>query len=122
MTFSGTWPKAGIMRDGVCWRQPMWERHTCANGSGLWPTPTANDTKANDHYGNGSLKLSGAVAQWRTPMASDWKNRGSMTYRRETGRQIQLQAQVGGKLNPQWVEWLMGYQIGWTALRLSETP
>jgi hypothetical protein len=23
---------------------------------------------------------------------------------------------VGGKLNPQWVEWLMGYPIGWTDL------
>lgn len=22
----------------------------------------------------------------------------------------------GGKLNPEWVEWLMGWPIGWTAL------
>jgi hypothetical protein len=23
---------------------------------------------------------------------------------------------IGGKLNPQWVEWLMGFPIGWTDL------
>ena len=27
------------------------------------------------------------------------------------------QAQAGGKLNPTWVEWLMGWPIGWTDLR-----
>ena len=27
----------------------------------------------------------------------------------------------GGKLNPEWIEWLMGYQIGWTELNASET-
>jgi hypothetical protein len=26
-----------------------------------------------------------------------------------------------GKLNPQWVEWLMGYPVGWTDLKGSET-
>jgi hypothetical protein len=29
---------------------------------------------------------------------------------------------ASGRLNPQWVEWLMGYPIGWTALNASETP
>jgi DNA (cytosine-5)-methyltransferase 1 len=29
---------------------------------------------------------------------------------------------IGGKLNPTWVEWLMGFPIGWTSLEDSETP
>jgi hypothetical protein len=29
---------------------------------------------------------------------------------------------VGGQLNPQWVEWLMGFPTGWTDLKPSETP
>ena len=29
---------------------------------------------------------------------------------------------VDGNLNPQWVEWLMGYPEGWTDLKDSETP
>jgi len=28
----------------------------------------------------------------------------------------------GGQLNPMWVEWLMGFPIGWTDLKDSETP
>ncbi len=28
----------------------------------------------------------------------------------------------GGPLNPEWVEWLMGYPAGWTALEPSEIP
>jgi hypothetical protein len=28
----------------------------------------------------------------------------------------------GGKLNPTWVEWLMGFPLGWTDLEDSETP
>jgi hypothetical protein len=30
--------------------------------------------------------------------------------------QLSLQTQVGGQLNPSWVEWLMNYPIGWTEL------
>lgn len=32
-----------------------------------------------------------------------------------------LQVEVGGKLNPKWVEWLMGFPTGWTELSASET-
>jgi len=28
---------------------------------------------------------------------------------------------VSGRLNPMWVEWLMGFPIGWTASDVSET-
>ena len=28
---------------------------------------------------------------------------------------------IGGKLNPTWVEWLMGFPAGWTDLKDSET-
>jgi hypothetical protein len=27
----------------------------------------------------------------------------------------------GGKLNPEWVEWLMGWPLGWTDLKPLET-
>lgn len=53
-------------------------------------------------------------------IASDWKNRGNRDYRK--GREFQLQTAVGGKLNPMWVEWLMGFPIGWTDLEASGTP
>jgi len=38
-----TWPSWGMMRDGVCTPLPTPVLHTCGNGSGLWPTPTASE-------------------------------------------------------------------------------
>ena len=32
-----------------------------------------------------------------------------------------LASRVGGKLNPMWVEWLMGWPLGWTDLKPLET-
>jgi hypothetical protein len=37
-------------------------------------------------------------------------------------RQIKLSDQVGGKLNPEWVEWLMNFPIGFTDLKVLATP
>jgi hypothetical protein len=31
-------------------------------------------------------------------------------------------AGIVGRANPMWIEWLMGYPIGWTELDASETP
>jgi len=31
-------------------------------------------------------------------------------------KDLTIIAQAGGQLNPDWVEWLMGYPIGWTGL------
>ena len=34
---------------------------------------------------------------------------------------VAMQEPNGGKLNPKWVEWLMGFPLGWTDLDVSET-
>ena len=89
-----------------------------SRGTGLstavkrWPTPKASEASRGDSPSErrrNSPCLSSAVI-WRTPNASDYKNRGE----RGPGQQIQLQTQVGGQLNPTWVEWLMGWPIGST--------
>jgi hypothetical protein len=33
-----------------------------------------------------------------------------------------LNDEIGGQLNPTWVEWLMGFPLGWTDLEGSVTP
>ena len=50
---------------------------------------------------------------WPTPHA----NCGNGLGEHGTGGQ-NLQTVVGGALNPQWVEWLMGFPIGWTDLNV----
>jgi hypothetical protein len=34
----------------------------------------------------------------------------------------QVEGMTTGALNPPWVEWLMGFPLGWTALEPSATP
>ena len=77
-----------------------------------------------------SVNLSQAVKMWPTPIASDGHAKGyrfpSVERRREIGKAISLamdvqEPNVGGQLNPDWVEWLMGWPLGWTDLRPLET-
>jgi hypothetical protein len=78
----------------------------------MWPTPIASDAKGSlgIKRGDRGLKnhLSNAVKSYPTPTSTDWKNRMS------SGRKGLLQQEAGGQLNPTWVEWLMGFPLGWT--------
>ena len=48
-----------------------------------------------------------------SPAARDWRSGKGRT---ENGHTPQLPEVVGGQLNPDWVEALMGWPPGWTAL------
>lgn len=62
-------------------------------------------------------RLENAVALWPTPVATDFKTVSSEGQRRGQPSG----AFPGAKLNPDWVEWLMGWPVGWTSLEpLSE--
>lgn len=90
---SVTWPRSGMTADGQCWELPMSVRRTNATDSGLWPTPTA-------------VTSSGGAALCK------WGGSGS----RAMLKKIVTPAELNGALNPTWVEWLMGWPLGWTDL------
>ena len=56
-----------------------------------------------------------------TPTATDYKRNGSPSeYNRSSltlGAIASQTSSISGKLNPQWVEWLMGFPVGWTELK-----
>ena len=101
--------------------------------SSLWPTPTEQDAK-NDagpsQWDRNTRPLNVEVKMWPTPRASEWKGTGPLGSKSHNYRldrkyldaTVQERGQVTGKLNPTWVEWLMGFPLGWTDLRDSETP
>ena len=101
---------------------------TLTGAARMWPTPTAEPcgmtARTSGRPLEKSTKLGTQVALAEgmipTPLASDYKNRGCKDRRRN--REFQLQTYVGGQLNPTWVEWLMGFPLGWTDLNASETP
>ena len=96
----------------------------------LWPTPTAHpdNTKTTGKFKNAAL--GDAVRMWGTPRAAMGETRNHTVYERSLDKPQNLENQVatsnpsaiGGKLNPMWVEWLMGFPLGWTDLEDSATP
>ena len=115
----------------------------------FWPTPSANppgwkNIEVVDKNGNppehpnqrfydkqtGRLVQKGleqVVKMWPTPRASEYKDcgpLGSKSYRHMLDRhylcaKAQEADNITGKLNPTWVEWLMGFPQGWTELNES---
>lgn len=86
----------------------------------MWPTPTAGDSRnsrnatANRSPGSShhpGTTLSDAIRMLPTPTANRWDGL--------QGHGVNV---VTGSLNPEWVEWLMGYPAGWTDCGDSETP
>jgi hypothetical protein len=52
--------------------------------------------------------------KWPTPHVADGKGRGMSKARAD--KPDSLSAQLGGQLNPTWVEWLQGFPLGWTEI------
>ena len=91
----------------------------------MWPTPRgpkygADPKKLIREKRKQPSDLESAVALWPTPAARDWKDgrvegigdRNTPNLGRVVG-----QSPNTGSLNPTWVEWLMGFPIGWTDLK-----
>lgn len=119
---SVTWPRSGTTVDGQCWELPTLERRTSATGFGFWPTPTVcgNNNKKGAGPKSGDGLATAVKRMWRTPSASVVEPKSTvlkLTGRKPTDPQVGLADQVGGSLNPTWVEWLMGWPLGWTDLK-----
>ena len=69
-----------------------------------------------------------ACSLWHTPKASDAPHPGRKTWPTSPTQTVSLDMQVNalepipGPLNPAWVEWLMGFPVGWTDCEDSATP
>jgi hypothetical protein len=135
--FLETWPQWGLMRDGECWEQQTSAQTISVTAFGLllnqmenqspppphWPTLTAHmskETNAPSEYRRNTPTLTAQV-NWPTPRTAgmcggtgSWdllKKNTTIEEARAMG------AGNGGKLNPTWVEWLMGWPLGWTDLK-----
>lgn len=84
----------------------------------LWPTITAHtpDMESNGPKGNSGTYLAGAVKGWLTPKVPSGGGQATRTTDGGGLRKLedQTEARANGKLNPRWVETLMGLPIGWT--------
>ena len=132
--FSETWPQWGLMRDGECWEQRTLEQTIRGTEFGLsvkFPTPTVGMVTGGQNPEKGGQVGLGYMARknkWPTPDANCGQ-RGTQpewTSQRPSGHPAQYsinqavrdaEQNNGGPLNPMWVEWLMGWPLGWTDLK-----
>jgi hypothetical protein len=101
--FSETWPQWGLMRNGECWEQQTLEQTIRGTEYGLlqkWPTPDASCGQRGTQPNWTPKRKSGHTAQYTINQAVR-----------------DMEKNNGGKLNPMWVEWLMGWPLGWTDLK-----
>ena len=114
-TFARTWSVRATKSGYLILKLRLSERRTDGNESRLLPTPCATlgtNGGPNQRDSSGRPGLQMAAKMWPTPRANDAEKRGMISDDLRNG----LPAQAGGQLNPDWVEWLMGYPIGWTNL------
>ena len=132
------------------WELPTSDRESSSSGpnsQGLWPTPVGDGDRRTT-FKQGGMPLGVAVRMWPTPTARLADQRGAQAKRysdpkrsndlddavaatpkeyptptatRRTGLQSHGRNVVIGQLNPTWVEWLMGFPLGWTDLEDSGT-
>ena len=89
-----TWPASGTIKNGQLYLRDKPEPDILENDGGWWPTPTASDFKGGTD----------------APRKDTGKPRNDrLDHCLEPGHK-------GKRLNPDWVEWLMGWPIGWTSL------
>jgi len=93
------------------------------NTPAKWPTPCATDYKGSGQTGQLRDRLDYAAERgatksnnYATPQARDFRS-GSTDRWDNPDRSRNLNDQIGGQLNPTWVEWLMGWPLGWTDLK-----
>ena len=143
--FSETWPQWGTMRAGECSEQSMPALRTSETEFGLWRSPTAREpgvswerleTRTGETVGSMCRhydKHTGRMAQigltqqvkarmWPTPTAHNAKEQDSASEAKLNTPTLCHQARGGDKtqpkhLNPVWIEWLMGWPLGWTDLK-----
>lgn len=117
--FSATWPRAGMTRNGKSFPLRPLVHRTSANGLGYLPTPDGSFASL-----RGGLTrehdLTVCLARETTGRRTTGKYIGSSLRWHPT--LIQEWLRTGGDVNPEWIEQLMGFPIGWTDVTASETP
>lgn len=171
-SFSETFSRSGMMRNGIVFQQEPLVRLTRGTESGSWPTSKASASGPDfartlrprsggddlatavvrpwaTRVASASINCSIAAAlkegkrlhpqgrytlmtqvaeleatRWPTPTVRDWKDGtsiGAAPINGLLGRSVEP-SKINGSLNPAFVEYLMGYPLGWTVLDVSETP
>ena len=85
--------RSGMMQNGTVYLLEPLVRLTRETGSGSWPTPLSRDYK---------------------DTAKNWEDLAKYAHKKRLPCSVAAVEKRNGKLNPRWVDWLMGYPIDHT--------
>jgi hypothetical protein len=109
---SKTWPTPTKAEAGKISNQPNYGQIGLSNHPRIVGLP--NRPKGKKDVAGGTK----TPQKWMTPQSRDWKGPSGRAYKGEAkDLPSQTRENKRGQLNPSWVEWLMGWPIGSTALR-----
>jgi hypothetical protein len=117
-------PASGMTRNGELYLRPILEPATDVIVSSLWPTPLASETSSTRGSATGPT-LQDSVMMTAPGETNKVSVQTFLRVREEMKAQGKSLAQtreqfghpLNGKLNPTWLEWLMGFPPGWTELQ-----
>jgi hypothetical protein len=137
-TVSGSWPTPDAGAFNISEDLDNWRERRARTGNKqhtrrqtplgvavrIWPTPTARDWKDGSAKACANVPANGllgrVVHQWPTPKLGGLCGGTGSKHMIESRSDLtaeEARSMVsgnGGSLNPTWVEWLMGYPLGWT--------
>lgn len=134
IVYSDRWPDSGILLVGECYPLKTWGPHISDGGSSSlhgerWPTATAHDRKGGRSEASAIKKGARCLAReaaWPTATAGDARSSGSRslpgskahagTSLTDATERTQPSEAEKRRLNPEWVEALMGFPPGWTTI------
>ena len=113
MGYDSQWGIISASNAGACHRRARW-----------WCV-----SELSDATNGGRKQTQGEKNLFPTPTATDYKGAPGVSLKKraeKSKRGVRLPEELArcgdtGRLNPTWVEWLMGWPLGWTNLKPSET-
>jgi hypothetical protein len=121
-----------LIAGGELYQQQKPVRPTLERECGLWPTPRANKVQVTNQQAinrvnqtgyHGNLEEAVAIKLYPTPQANeDAAGCPGVAMQKMLGNDPRVRGTteeewLRGTLNPTWVEWLMGWPLGWTDLK-----
>ena len=127
---SVTWPRSGMTAGGLCWELPMLALRTSGTASGSWPAPTATDYKSESmsfslvakrqsESSRVVVRLTEFLQRRIMPTPTAGNNHSGGRLDEWGGSTNPFRGTEIGRLrvNPFWVETLMGWPTGSTDLK-----
>jgi hypothetical protein len=121
-THSWKTAQCSLLEDSISFLQTLPKWGLMQNGA-LYPLPTLARTISEKEFGLGPNKN----FMWPTPVVRDHKDTGTQeallrafNSRHSPGIALIVGAETGGRLNPVFTEWIMGWPLEWTGLKRLE--